>query len=57
MAGTKGAGHSRDIKIVDPVKQYIWPVKALAVIVVDLPYGGAEAARKVMEGFEPKVKQ
>jgi len=57
MAGTEGAGHSRDLKVVDPVKQYIWPAKAIAVTVVDLLYGGAKEAKNVMEGFEPTIKR
>ena len=57
MAGTEGAGHSRDLKVVDPVKQYIWPAKAIAVTVVDLLYGGAKEAKNVIEGFKPTIKR
>ena len=57
MAGTEGAGHSRDLKVVDPVKQYIWPAKALAVTVVDLLYGDAKEAKNVIEGFKPTIKR
>jgi len=57
MAGTEGAGHSRDLKVVDPVKQYIWPAKAIAVTVVDLLYGDAKEAKNVIEGFKPTIKR
>ncbi len=57
MAGTEGAGHSRDLKIVDPVKQYIWPAKALAVSVVDLLADEAKEAKGVMDGFKPTIKR
>ena len=55
MAGTEGAGHSRHMKIVDPVKQYIWPAKAMAVSVIDLLYDDAKAAKKVIKGFKPTI--
>ena len=57
MAGTEGAGHSRDLKIVDPIKQYIWPAKALAVAVVDLLVDDAEEAKLVINGFKPTIKR
>jgi hypothetical protein len=57
MAGTEGAGHSRDLRIVDPIKQYIWPAKALAVTVVDLLVDDAEEAKRVIKGFKPTIKR
>jgi metal-dependent amidase/aminoacylase/carboxypeptidase family protein len=57
MAGTEGAGHSRDLRIVDPVKQYIWPAKALAVAVVDLLADDAKEAKLVIDGFKPTIKR
>jgi len=57
MTGTEGAGHSRDLRIVDPVKQYIWPAKALAVVVVDLLADDANEAKLVIEGFKPTIKR
>ena len=56
MAGTEGAGHSRHLKIVDPIKQYIVPTKAIAVAVIDLLYGDAEPAKEVIKGFTPMIK-
>lgn len=55
MSGTEGAGHSRDFKIVDPVKQYIVPSKAIAAIVIDLLYDGAEKANEVIREFKPSI--
>jgi hypothetical protein len=57
MAGTEGAGHSRHMKIVDPVKQYVWPAKAMAVSVIDLLYDDAKAAKKIIKGFKPAIKR
>jgi len=57
MSGTEGQGHSRHLKIVDPVKQYIWPAKALAVTVVDLLYDGAKEAKQVIESFTPTIER
>ncbi len=57
MAGTEGAGHSRDLKVVDPVKQYIWPAKALAVTVVDLLADDAKEVKQVINGFKPTINR
>jgi len=57
MSGTEGAGHSRHFKITDPVKQYIVPAKAIAVSVIDLLYGDAEPAEKIIEDFNPTIER
>ncbi len=57
MAGTEGAGHSRDLKVVDPVKQYIWPAKALAVMVVDLLADDAKEAKQVIDRFKATINR
>jgi amidohydrolase len=57
MSGSEGAGHSRDFKVVDPVKQYIWPAKALAVSVVDLLADNAKGAKQVIDGFKPIINR
>lgn len=56
MSGTEGSGHSRHLKIVDPVKQYIVPAKAIAVTVIDLLYDNASAAKQVIKGYKPTIK-
>jgi len=57
MGGCGGSGHSRDFKIIDSIRQYIVPAKAIAVTVVDLLYDDASAAKKVIEGFVPTIKR
>jgi len=57
MSGSEGSGHSRYFKVVDPVKQYIVPAKAMAVTVIDLLFGGAEPAKRVIESFVPKIRR
>jgi metal-dependent amidase/aminoacylase/carboxypeptidase family protein len=57
MSGSEGAGHSRDFKVVDPVKQYIWPAKALAVSVLDLLADNAKGAKRVIDGFKPIINR
>ncbi len=57
MTGTEGAGHSRHLKITDPVKQYIVPAKAIAVTIIDLLYDEAKEAKQVIENFTPTIKR
>ena len=57
MTGTEGAGHSRHLKIIDPVKQYIVPAKAIAATVIDLLYQDAKHAKQVIESFTPTIKR
>ena len=57
MIGTEGAGHSRHLKIIDPVKQYIVPAKAIAVTVIDLLFEDAEPAKSVINSFQPTIKR
>lgn len=57
MTGTEGAGHSRHLKITDPVKQYIVPAKAIAVTIIDLLYDEAQEAKQVIENFTPTIKR
>jgi amidohydrolase len=48
MGGASGNGHGADYAIADPRLAYIEPAKQLALMAVDLLWGGAEAARDVM---------
>ncbi len=57
MIGTEGAGHSRYLKIIDPVKQYIVPAKAIAVTVIDLLFEDAEPAKSLINSFKPTIKR
>jgi len=56
MIGTEGSLHSRHLKIVDPIKQYIVPAKVIALSVIDLLYDGAPKALEIIKNFEPVVK-
>ncbi|MBN2335494.1 amidohydrolase [Candidatus Bathyarchaeota archaeon] len=53
MIGTEGSLHSVDLKIVDPVKQYIVPAKVIALSVIDLLYDDAKKAKEIMAEFKP----
>jgi amidohydrolase len=57
MIGTEGALHSVNLKIVDPVKQYIVPAKVIALSVIDLLYDDAEKAKDIINDFEPVIEQ
>ena len=57
MVGSEGAGHSREFRVIDPVKQYIVPAKAMAMIVIDLLYDDARAVKQVIEDFNPTIKR
>jgi amidohydrolase len=55
MIGSQGSGHSRDFRITDPIKQYIVPSKAIAMIVIELLYEGAKKAIDVNRTFKPSI--
>ena len=44
-------------KIIDPIKQYIVPTKAISVAVIDLLYGDAAPANEIIKGFTPTIKR
>ncbi len=52
MIGTEGSLHSRHLKIVDPVKQYIVPAKVIALSVIDLLYDGAIRTKEIRNEFQ-----
>lgn len=51
--GISGALHARDFHVEDPEAAYILPTKMLAMTVIDLLYGDAEAAKEIISGFSP----
>ncbi|OPL08548.1 MAG: amidohydrolase [delta proteobacterium ML8_F1] len=53
--GVTGNLHTRDFKTIDEERAYIIPAKAMALTVIDLLYGKAEEARRVLDNFEPKM--
>lgn len=53
IGGIQGSVHARDYMIVDPHMAYIVPAKVMAMTVIDLLWGSAEAARQVVANFKP----
>ncbi|WP_433528282.1 amidohydrolase [Micromonospora sp. CA-263727] len=52
--GCAGVNHSARFRVVDPVRAYVQPAKALAWTVVDLLHGDAAAARDAIAGYRPR---
>lgn len=52
--GVRGGLHSRDYRVDDEEKAYIQPAKMMALTVIDLLYGNAEQAEKIIREFQPK---
>jgi len=48
MGGARGTGHAADYEIVDPHLAYVMPARAMAAMVVDLLWDGADGAREVI---------
>jgi amidohydrolase len=55
MGGVAGVGHGRDYRIVDSYIAYVLPAKTLAATTIDLLYGDAENANKIIMGFKPSI--
>lgn len=55
MGGVAGVGHGRDYRIVDSYIAYVLPAKTLAATTIDLLYGEAENANKIITGFKPSI--
>jgi len=55
IGGVEGNLHTREFKVVDPETAYILSSKTLAMTIIDLLYGGAEAANAIIEKFEPQM--
>ena len=55
MGGAQGSGHGADYSIADPRLAYIEPAKQLALMAVDMLYGGAEGARAVLRAEKPRL--
>ncbi|MFO7942385.1 MAG: amidohydrolase, partial [Bacillota bacterium] len=53
IGGVEGRAHSRDYKVVDQDMAFIVPAKAMACMVIDLLWDGAEKAKKIVEEYEP----
>ncbi len=57
VGGAQGGAHSADYQISDPDLAYIVPSKLLAMSVIDLLYGSASAARKVIKNHKPQLSK
>lgn len=55
IGGAEGTGHSTDWHIADPELGYLMPARVLALTAVDLLYGDAEPARKIVENNKPRM--
>ncbi len=53
IGGAKGTGHSAEWHIADPELGYLAPARALALTAVDMLYGDAEPARRILESSKP----
>jgi len=55
MSGASGPGHSVDWHISDKEMGYLGPAKSLALMAVDLLYGDATQATRVLDGYKPEM--
>jgi amidohydrolase len=55
IAGASGSGHGADYRIVDPKLAYVENAKQLALMAVDMLWGGAQAARRIIAEFKPRL--
>jgi metal-dependent amidase/aminoacylase/carboxypeptidase family protein len=57
FGGVSGALHTKDFRMKDPEIAYVLPAKALAATIIDLLTDGANMARRVVEGFRPRLSR
>jgi len=55
MGGASGSGHGADYAIADPRLAYVEPAKQLALMAVDMLWGGAEGAREILSSWRPRM--
>ncbi len=53
LASARGKTHGADFQISEPEHAYLTPAKLLAMTAIDLLYGEAASARKIIAEFEP----
>ena len=53
VASATGKTHGADFRITEPEHAYLTPAKLLAMTAIDLLYGDAAPARRVLAGFDP----
>ena len=57
VAGAAGAAHGGDWRLVDKELAYLAPARLLAMTAVDLLWGDGEKARRIVDGFQPKLSR
>ena len=55
MGGASGSGHGADYAIADAKLAYVEPAKQLALMTVDMLWGGAEGAREILSSWRPRM--
>ncbi len=55
VSGATGVGHGNDYILADHERVYVTSAKLLAMTVIDLMYGDAAEAKKVLETSRPKM--
>ena len=53
--GIRGNVHAADFEVVDYEAAVIYPAKVMAMTVIDLLFGGAEEAKRVIREFKPEM--
>jgi amidohydrolase len=53
--GIRGNVHAADFEVADYEAAVIYPAKVMAMTVIDLLFGGAEEAKRVMREFKPEM--
>jgi hypothetical protein len=54
--GVQGLLHSSGFKVIDYDSAVIYPAKVMAMTAIDLLYGDAGEARRVIENFKPAMR-
>ncbi len=57
VSGVRGSIHSREFEIEDREKAYLLPAKVMAMSAIDLLYGEAEKADRIIDKFEPVLSK
>jgi amidohydrolase len=57
LVAAEGRAHAADWRINEPQHGYLTPAKLLAMTAIDLLYGDAEPARKILAEFEPAMSK
>lgn len=53
FGGISGALHTREYKIIDEERAYLYPAKAMALTVIDLLFDNSKKAKEILKDFKP----